>query len=148
MDTPSPTRSGAALIGFLVGIVLVLSGFALGIIADRAVFGGATRSASGNTTAAAVVIPTVPPVPTDTVAPGRPTSTPRPAATPVPTITPQPSDPAINLNAAQNTTPDQLRAGWIFLEGIRSAREGLLLSPAQRAKPCLWGAQGIIQRGR
>ncbi len=111
MDTPSPSRSGAALVGFLVGMFLVLSGFALGIVADRTLFGGATTtSGNANTAAAAVVIPTVPPVPTDTVAPGRPTSTPRPAATPVPTVTPRPSDPAITLDPAKNTTPDQLRA--------------------------------------
>ncbi|MCA1666235.1 MAG: PDZ domain-containing protein, partial [Thermomicrobia bacterium] len=111
MDTPSPARSGAALVGFLVGIVLVLSGFALGIVADRTLFSGATTTGgSGNTAAAAVVIPTVPPLPTDTVAPGRATSTPRPVATPVPSVTPRPSDPAISLDAAQNTTPDQLRA--------------------------------------
>jgi carboxyl-terminal processing protease len=110
MDTPSPARSGAALVGFLVGMFLVLSGFALGIVADRTLFGGPATSTSGNTTAATAVVPTVPPAPTDTVAPGRPTSTPRPMATPVPTVTPRPSDPSISLDPAQNTTPDQLRA--------------------------------------
>ncbi len=108
MDTPSPARSGAALVGFLAGMFLVLSGFALGIVADRALFSNA--ASGGSTTAAAVIIPTVPPAPTDTVPAGRPTSTPRPAATPVPTVTPRPSDPAINLDPAKNTTPDQLRA--------------------------------------
>lgn len=108
MDTSSPSRSGAALVGFLVGIVLVLSGFVLGIVADRTLFNG---SAGGDhPSVGAVVIPTVPPVPTDTVPAGHPTSTPRPVATPVPTITPSASDPAISLAPAQSTTPEQLRA--------------------------------------
>ena len=58
---------------------------------------------------AAISIPTIPAVPTDTVPAGQPTSTPRPVATPVPTVTPRPSDPAISVDAAKNTTPDQLR---------------------------------------
>ncbi len=108
MDTPTPTRTGAALVGFLVGIVFVLGGFVLGIVADRELFG--RSSGGGVITSAAVVIPTVPPAPTDTVPPGSATSTPRPAATPVPTVTPRPSDPAISLDPAKNTTPDQLRS--------------------------------------
>jgi len=108
METPSPARSGVALVGFLVGIFLVVSGFALGIVADRELFSTAPATQSA-TESASVPIPTIAPIPTDTVAPGKPTSTPRPVATPVPTITPRPSDPAINADAAKNTTPDQLK---------------------------------------
>lgn len=145
MDAPSPTRSGAALIGFLVGIFLVLSGFALGIVADRAVFGATTRSASGNTTAAAVVIPTVPLMPTDTVAPGRPTSTPRPAATPVPTVTPRPSDPAISLTPAQNTTPDQLRAQFDnFWKAFDLLEKGFYYRPLDEQKLVYGALKGMF----
>lgn len=108
METPPPARSGAALVGFLAGIFLVLTGFALGIIADREIF-APTVASSGQVESAAAILPTIPAVPTDTVQPGRPTSTPRPAATPVPTVTPRPSDPAISVDPAKNTTPDQLR---------------------------------------
>ena len=144
MDTPSPSRSGAALIGFLVGIVLVLSGFVLGVVADRAIFGGASHSASGNTTAA-VVIPTVPPVPTDTVAPGRPTSTPRPVATPVPTVTPRPSDPAISLNAAQNTTPDQLRSQFdTFWKAFDLLEKGFYYRPLNEQNLVYGALKGLF----
>ena len=46
MDTPSPSRSGAALIGFLAGVFLVISGFVLGIIADRELFAPASAHAA------------------------------------------------------------------------------------------------------
>lgn len=106
MDTPSPSRAGSALVGLLVGIFLVLSGFALGIVADRAMHGG-SQTQAGVSQSVAVAIPTVPVAPTDTVPPGQPTSTPRPVATPVPTVTPRPSDPPISVDPAKNTTPDQ-----------------------------------------
>jgi carboxyl-terminal processing protease len=102
---------GMALIGFLAGILLVLSGFALGILADRELFGGGSAPAPAvSALAPTVPIPTIPPVPTDTVPPGAPTSTPRPQPTPVPTVTPRPSYPCISVDQAQKTTPDQLRA--------------------------------------
>ncbi|MHB8645455.1 MAG: S41 family peptidase [Thermomicrobiales bacterium] len=142
MDTPSPARSGAALVGFLVGIFLVFSGFALGIVADRALFGGAD---GGDTTAAAIVIPTVPPMPTDTVLPGRPTSTPRPAATPVPTITPRPSDPAISLDAAQNTTPDQLRAEFDnFWKAFNLLEKGFYYRPLNEQNLVYGALKGLF----
>src|SRR6185437_10604135 len=93
MDTPSPSRSGTALIGFLAGIVLVLSGFVLGIVADRELF-APSAAPPPQAASAAIRIPTIRAVPTDTVPAGQPTSTPRPVPTPVPTVTPRPSDPA------------------------------------------------------
>ncbi len=145
MDTPSPGRSGAALVGFLVGIFLVLGGFALGIVADRALFGGAATTGSANTTAAAVAIPTVPPAPTDTAAPGRPTSTPRPAATPVPTITPRPSDPAISVDPAKNTTPDQLRAEFDnFWRAFDLLEKGFYYRPLDEQKLVYGALKGMF----
>lgn len=145
MDTPSPTRSGAALVGFLVGMFLVLSGFALGIVADRTLFHGPTTGGSENTAAAAVTIPTVPPAPTDTVAPGHPTSTPRPAPTPVPTITPRPSDPAINLAPAQNTTPDQLRAQFDdFWKAFDLLEKGFYYRPLDEQKLVYGALKGMF----
>src|SRR5882672_10186910 len=98
METRSPTRAGAALVGLLIGIFLVLGGFALGIVADREFIGGPTTTTS-NTQSVSQAIPTIPAAPTDTAAPGKPTSTPRPVPTPVPTVTPRPSDPAISVDA-------------------------------------------------
>lgn len=144
MDTPSPARSGAALVGFLVGVVLVLGGFALGIVADRTLFGGAS-SGSGQTAASAVVIPTVPPAPTDTVAPGRPTSTPRPAATPVPSVTPRPSDPAISLDPAKNTTPDQLRGQFdTFWKAFDLLEKGFYYRPLDEQKLVYGALKGMF----
>jgi len=143
MDTPSPARSGVALVGFLVGVVLVLGGFALGIVADRTVFGGASDG-SGNTVAA-IVIPTVPPAPTDTVAPGRPTSTPRPAATPVPSVTPRPSDPAISLDPAKNTTPDQLRGQFdTFWKAFDLLEKGFYYRPLDEQKLVYGALKGMF----
>lgn len=105
MQSP-PTRAGSALIGFLVGIFLVLSGFALGMVAERELFG---TSPTATTTGQAVAIPTISAPPTDTAAPGRPTSTPRPVPTPVPSVTPRPSDPPISIAGAKNTTPKELQ---------------------------------------
>ncbi len=144
MNTPSPARSGAALVGFLVGIFLVLGGFALGIVADRTLFGGVS-SESGNTAAVAVVIPTVPPAPTDAVAPGRPTSTPRPAATPVPTVTPRPSDPAISLDPAKNTTPDQLRGQFdTFWKAFGLLEKGFYYRPLDEQKLVYGALKGMF----
>ncbi len=144
MDTPSPIRSGAAFVGFLVGVFLVLGGFALGIVADRTVFGGVS-SGSGHTAAAAVVIPTVPPAPTDTVAPGRPTSTPRPAATPVPSVTPRPSDPAISLDPAKNTTPDQLRGQFdTFWKAFDLLEKGFYYRPLDEQKLVYGALKGMF----
>lgn len=143
MDTPSPARSGAALVGFLVGVVLVLGGFALGIAADRTLFGGAS-SGSGNTVAA-VVIPTIPPAPTDTVAPGRSTSTPRPAATPVPSVTTRPSDPAISLDPAKNTTPDQLRGQFdTFWKAFDLLEKGFYYRPLDEQKLVYGALKGMF----
>lgn len=109
MRTPSSSRAGTALVGFLVGIFLVLSGVALGILADRALLGGGGVAPLVSSAQATVPIPTVRPVPTDTAPPGAPTSTPRPQPTPVPTVTPRPGDPAVSIEQAQRTTPEQLR---------------------------------------
>lgn len=144
MDTPSPARSGAALVGFLVGVFLVLGGFALGIVADRTLFGGVSGG-TGTTAAAAVIIPTVPPAPTDTVAPGRPTSTPRPVATPVPSVTPRPSDPAISLGPAQNTTPDQLRAQFdTFWKAFDLLEKGFYYRPLDEQKLVYGALKGMF----
>lgn len=110
MQTSSSSRAGTALVGFLVGVFLVLSGAALGILVDRALFGGGAAAPTVAAVPPTVPISTVRPVPTDTVPPGAPTSTPRPQPTPVPTITPRPSDPPLSLTQAQKTTPEQLRA--------------------------------------
>ncbi len=111
MEHSSSSRWGTALVGFLAGILLVLSGFALGILADRELFAGSSAAVpAGSSRAPTVTIPTVPPIPTDTVPPGAPTSTPRPQPTPVPTVTPGPSDSSISVAQAQQTTPGQLRA--------------------------------------
>ncbi len=144
MDTPSPARSGAAPVGFLVGVFLVLGGFALGIVADRTLFGGVSGG-TGTTAAAAVIIPTVPPAPTDTVAPGRPTSTPRPVATPVPSVTPRPSDPAISLGPAQNTTPDQLRAQFdTFWKAFDLLEKGFYYRPLDEQKLVYGALKGMF----
>ena len=38
MPSSSPTRTGSALLAFLMGVFLTLSGFALGIVADRELY--------------------------------------------------------------------------------------------------------------
>lgn len=147
MKTPSPTRSGTALIGLLVGVLLALSGFVLGIVADREMF----RSSSGGDTpvatsqSVAVAIPTVPAAPTDTVPPGSATSTPRPVATPVPTVTPRPSDPAINVQPAKNTTPDQLRAQFEnFWKALKLLEDGFYYRPLDEQKLIYGAMKGMF----
>ncbi len=130
----SPTRTGAALVGFLAGILLVLSGFVLGIVADRQMGGTAPLITQ------AVVLPTFPAVATDTVPAGRPTSTPRPAATPVPTVTPRPSDPPISLTDAKNTTPKELKDQFdIFWQAFQILENNFYYRPLDEQK-LIYGA--------
>lgn len=110
MQIPSSSRAGTALVGVLVGVFLVLSGVALGVLADRTLFSGGGAAPVVSSARATVPIPTVRPVPTDTVPPGAPTSTPRPQPTPVPTVAPRPNDPPVNLDPAQRSTPEDVRA--------------------------------------
>ncbi len=70
METRTPTRAGAALVGLLVGVFLVLGGFALGIIADRELLGPAPAT-TGGAPSVSQTIPTIAPLPTDTAAPVR-----------------------------------------------------------------------------
>ncbi len=145
MNTPSPTRSGPALVGFLVGVFLALSGFGLGIIADRELFSTSSSTPATSSASVAAVIPTIPPVPTDTVAPGRPTSTPRPQATPVPTVTPRPSDPAISVDPAKNTTPDQLRGQFDnFWRALDLLEKGFYYRPLDEQKLIQGALKGMF----
>ncbi len=144
MDTPSSSRSGTALIGFLAGILLVLSGFALGIVADRALFAPAAAP-SAQAESAAVPPPTIPVAPTDTAAPGQPTSTPRPVATPVPTVTPRPSDPAISVDPAKNTTPDQLRQEFDnFWQAFNLLEKGFYYRPLNEQQLVYGALKGLF----
>jgi carboxyl-terminal processing protease len=144
MDTPSPSRSGTALIGFLAGVVLVLSGFVLGIVADRELFAPSAASPT-QAASAAIRIPTIRAVPTDTVPAGQPTSTPRPAATPVPTVTPRPSDPAISLDAAKNTTPDQLRQEFDeFWQAFNLLEKGFYYRPLNEQQLVYGALKGMF----
>lgn len=144
METPTPARSGAALVGFLAGIFLVLSGFALGILADRELFSSlpARQPAAER---AAVTIPTIAPLPTDTVPPGRPTSTPRPVATPVPTVTPRPSDPAISIDPAKNTTPEQMKSQFQnFWQAFDLLEKGFYYRPLDEQKLIYGALKGMF----
>jgi carboxyl-terminal processing protease len=144
MDTPSPSRSGTALIGFLAGIVLVLSGFVLGIVADRELFAPAAAPPP-QAASAAIRIPTIRAVPTDTVPAGQPTSTPRPVATPVPTVTPRPSDPAISLDAAKNTTPEQLRQEFDeFWQAFNLLEKGFYYRPLNEQQLVYGALKGMF----
>jgi carboxyl-terminal processing protease len=144
MDTPSPSRSGTALIGFLAGIVLVLSGFVLGIVADRELF-APSAAPPPQAASAAIRIPTIRAVPTDTVPAGQPTSTPRPVATPVPTVTPRPSDPAISLDAAKNTTPDQLRQEFDeFWQAFNLLEKGFYYRPLNEQQLVYGALKGMF----
>ena len=142
MDDRTPSRGSAALIGFLVGIFLVLCGFALGIVVDRALSTPATPPSPQSAVAA---IPTVAPRPTDTVPAGRPTSTPRPVPTPVPSVTPSPSDPAINVDLAKNTTPDQLRAQFEnFWKAFQLLENGFYYRPLDEQKLIYGALKGMF----
>jgi carboxyl-terminal processing protease len=144
MDTPSPSRSGAALIGFLAGILLVLSGFVLGIVADRELF-APTTAPPVQAESAAVRLPAISALPTDTVSPGQPTSTPRPVATPVPTVTPRPSDPAINVDPAKNTTPDQLRQEFDeFWQAFNLLEKGFYYRPLNEQQLVYGALKGMF----
>jgi carboxyl-terminal processing protease len=144
MDTPSPSRSGTALIGFLAGIVLVLSGFVLGIVADRELF-APSAAPPPQAASAAIRIPTIRAVPTDTVPAGQPTSTPRPVPTPVPTVTPRPSDPAISLDAAKNTTPDQLRQEFDeFWQAFNLLEKGFYYRPLNEQQLVYGALKGMF----
>jgi carboxyl-terminal processing protease len=144
MDTPSPSRSGTALIGFLAGIVLVLSGFALGIVADRELF-APSAAPPPQAASAAIRIPTIRAVPTDTVPAGQPTSTPRPVPTPVPTVTPRPSDPAISLDAAKNTTPEQLRQEFDeFWQAFNLLEKGFYYRPLNEQQLVYGALKGMF----
>ncbi len=129
MQTSSSSRAGTALLGFLVGIFLVLSGVALGVLADRTFFGGGAAPVVSSVQAT-VPIPTVRPVPTDTVPAGAPTSTPRPQPTPVPTVTPRPNDPPVSLDAAQKSTPEDVRTQFeIFWQAFKLLEERFYYRP-------------------
>jgi carboxyl-terminal processing protease len=144
MDTPSPSRSGTALIGFLAGVVLVLSGFVLGIVADRALLSPSAAPAIP-AASAAITIATIPALPTDTVPAGQPTSTPRPVATPVPTVTPRPSDPAISIDAAKNTTPDQLRQEFDeFWQAFNLLEKGFYYRPLNEQQLVYGALKGMF----
>jgi carboxyl-terminal processing protease len=144
MDTPSPSRSGTALIGFLAGVVLVLSGFVLGIVADRALLSPSAAPAIP-AASAAISIATIPALPTDTVPAGQPTSTPRPVATPVPTVTPRPSDPAISIDAAKNTTPDQLRQEFDeFWQAFNLLEKGFYYRPLNEQQLVYGALKGMF----
>jgi carboxyl-terminal processing protease len=124
--------------------VLVLSGFVLGIVADRELFAPAAAPPP-QAASAAIRIPTIRAVPTDTVPAGQPTSTPRPVATPVPTVTPRPSDPAISLDAAKNTTPEQLRQEFDeFWQAFNLLEKGFYYRPLNEQQLVYGALKGMF----
>jgi len=140
MSSSSPTRTGSALLAFLMGVFLTLSGFALGIVADRELYPVPAVSPP--------VIPTVGIAPTDTARAGQLTSTPRPVPTPVPSVTPRPSDPPINTKPAQDTTPAQLKDEFAdFWRAFNLMQTTFYYRPLDEQKQIYAAIKGLVNAG-